>query len=32
MNSPEMIAENEKTPLQTQPNVSVKFTESIFEV
>jgi hypothetical protein len=32
MNSPDTIAENEKTPLQIQPDVSVKFNESIFEV
>ena len=30
MNSPEIIKESEKTPLQT--DVTVKFNESIFEV
>ncbi len=32
MESPDTTAENEKTPLKTQPDVSVKFNESIFEV
>ena len=32
MTSPEILAENEKTPLQNQTDVSVKFNESLFEV
>ncbi len=32
MNSPNTVTENEKTPLQKQGDVSVKFNESIFEV